>query len=147
MEAKHGLLVDLTQSGKTLTDVVGYFEFFDDDKSASLLCAISLSFNGLMFSVLAQEDDSFDLYRENWHPDSGWNSQSLIDRAPWSLAKGKPLIWSWVLVNQQGYLDGLQLEFAKNSADNSIVVQLVAMGSEVMVRSMESQCRPMAFGR
>ena len=54
---------------------------------------------------------------------------------PWSLAMGTRVRWAWFLVNSQGYLDGLQIEFGfpgqGPSAD--ITFQLLAVASEIKV--------------
>ena len=128
------LLASCTSSQESITDILGYFEYFDGEDSGVTLCAVKFSFGNLALFVVAQEDDSFRLYQDGWCPDPKWTSCSLMESAPWSLVKGKSLLWSWVLFNQQGYLDGLQLEFANNSEDQSIVLQLVAIGCEVKQR-------------
>ena len=147
MNARQKYLADLTKSSQKLVDAVGYYEGFDDEDSSPLLCAIALCFDGLILYVVAQEDDSFELRREDWRPDLRWTVVSLMERRPWSAAKGKPLLWSWMLLNQQGYFDGLQLEFSRNSEDRSVVVQLVAIGSEVKQREVGSRCSAIAFNQ
>lgn len=144
-KTKLKMLADLTGSEVGLADVLGYFECFDEKGSTPLLCAIAFCFDGLRLYIVAQEDDSLELYSGDWCPDSKWAVVSLIERQPWSSAKGKPLLWSWILFNQQEYFDGLQLEFATNSGDQSVVVQLVIMGCEVKQRLVEYQCRTVAL--
>ena len=49
---------------------------------------------------------------------------AILARRPIQSAIGRPLIWAWEMTNQQGYLDGIQLEFAEDVSAESVVVQL-----------------------
>lgn len=87
--------------------------------------------------VADNSDDSLVLCEASeWQPDPDLVHVSMTDEEPWCAAVGKPIIWSWSMVNQQGYRDGYQLEFAENVSDTEIVVQLLVLGG-VQVRRVD----------
>lgn len=45
----------------------------------------------------------------------------------WANAVGRPLRWAWLLTNQQGYRDGVQLEWAHPEEARGVCLQLVAV--------------------
>ncbi len=55
----------------------------------------------------------------------------------WPLLIGRRLWWGWILTNQQGYEDGVQLEFAplegQPGAEQALKIQLVVAGSAFAV--------------
>jgi|GEM_PF-3047616 len=61
-------------------------------------------------------------------------AQSVSAIAPWRGLIGRSLLWSWQMVNNQGYEDGWQFEFAARlENENPATVQLVAIASEIHV--------------
>ena len=65
--------------------------------------------------VIAKEDDSLKLTDKL--PNKFLRTNSLIfqsNQRPWKWLIGSPVRWVWNMVNQQGYLDGLQFEFSEN---------------------------------
>jgi hypothetical protein len=147
MSSNQKILSKLNNSEQKLVDVVGYFEDLDDGDPAYILCAIGFIFEKNKFYIMAQEDDSFVLHPSDWYSNPEWLPVSFMKRRPWSLAIGNPLLWSWMLYNQQGYFDGVQLEFAKNAGARSIVVQLVALGSEIKQREVSEKCSAITFAQ
>lgn len=145
MKTSRGILLEFINSEQELIDVVGYFECFNDGGLAHVLCAIGFIFEKATLYVVAQEDDSFVLHSSNWCGDPKWFPVSFVKKPPWSSAIGNPLLWSWVLYNQQGYCDGIQLEFGKNTGSQSTVVQLVALGSEIELREVAGKCSTITF--
>ena len=133
-------LSKFTDSKQKLVDVIGYFEDFKEGNTKCSLCAIGFIFEKDSFYVVAREDDSFALQYGDWRHSPELIPISLVDKQPWSLAIGCPLLWSWMLYNQQGYFDGIQIEFAKNAESKSVVIQLVALGSEVKQREVAGKC-------
>lgn len=64
----------------------------------------------------------------------------LHDRTPWSTAVGCRVRWIWTLSNQQGYRDGLQIEFTRERS--TVSVQLMCMASAIVaacVTELEGQ--------
>ena len=49
---------------------------------------------------------------------------------PWNGIIGRRVAWIWLLTNQQGYEDGLRLEFASTEKENEpIIVTLIGISS------------------
>jgi hypothetical protein len=106
--------------------------------------ALSMTFGDVSCVVVAEPDDSLRLADASWtaHPDL--SPIDVSNQEPWSRALGKPLLWSWSMTNQQGYRDALQLELAQDVDDPPVLIQLVALGSEIKVRSVAADfCDPM----
>jgi Family of unknown function (DUF6334) len=56
--------------------------------------------------------------------------------APWNGVIGSTLIWSWLLTNQQGYCDGLQLEFRRDGHGSLHCFQMIAIASTLELRTL-----------
>ncbi|MGI8591400.1 MAG: DUF6334 family protein [Nakamurella sp.] len=54
----------------------------------------------------------------------------LTDSAPWSAAVGSGVMWIWTLQNQNGYQDGVQVQFGWSSGN--VTAQLMCMASGVI---------------
>nr|CCG06118.1 hypothetical protein [Hahella chejuensis] len=145
MSVNQQILSSYANSEQKLVDVVGYFENCEESSLECVLCAMEFIFEKSKFYIVVQEDDSFVLYPNDWCGAPKWKSISFMKRRPWSLAIGSPLLWSWVLHNQQGYFDGIQLEFAKSTESRSVIVQLVALGSEIKQRDIAEKCSAITF--
>jgi hypothetical protein len=55
------------------------------------------------------------------------------DSEPWSTCMGLSVRWAWLLTNQQGYEDGVRLEFGKPGEASSAVVEMVVVASAIKV--------------
>jgi len=51
--------------------------------------------------------------------------------APWSACIGLNICWAWRLTNQQGYTDGVRLEFSESGGASSAMVELVVSASAI----------------
>jgi hypothetical protein len=49
--------------------------------------------------------------------------------AHWDQCLGHPLRWAWLMTNQQGYTDGIRLEFGGPDCPQSVVLELVVAAS------------------
>ncbi len=112
-------------------------EYFYDEDLPSDISAIKLIFQHHTYVVVVvKDDDSLELVEdptaENW-ANPGLQSFTVSHQLPWRMAKGRMVRWAWTLVNQQGYLDGLQFEFANHLSQSPLVVQLTAMASRIEV--------------
>jgi hypothetical protein len=97
--------------------------------------ALTLTFDSVVVVLVAEQDDSLTIADPGgWQPEPDLVPISLAAEEPWRLALGKPLLFTWSMTNQFGYRDGLQLEFAEDVTDTSVVIQLVVMASTVMQR-------------
>ena len=57
---------------------------------------------------------------------------------PWTKAVGESLSWIWILKNQQGYEDGLRIEFSSNNELEKVpVITLVSIATSIQVYSSE----------
>jgi len=105
--------------------------------------ALSLTFDSGVVVLIAEADASLTISDPaGWQPDPGLVPISLDVKEPWNLALGKPLLWTWSMTNQFGYRDGLQLEFAEDVTDTSVVIQLIVMASTIMQRWVDEEFEP-----
>lgn len=58
---------------------------------------------------------------------TGYINATRLD--PWKSFIGKPFVWGWVIINQQGYCDGLLLSF--DSIAPNLILNVI--GSEIKV--------------
>lgn len=124
------LMKSMTDEGGPLTDV-GYFYDRDLPDSVGL---IKLVFRKGTYVIIATDDDYLEIVREapeNIPKYREYIETGMSDSLPWKSALYKPLRWIWIMTNQQGYTDGLQLEFARDIADRPVVIQLMAVGSGI----------------
>lgn len=133
------LLQAVNDSDDILINVKGHFLCFDNEDSPDMLLAISLIFSNAIIVIEAQTDDTLKLIsKDEWQSTESFYEITLSEQMPWIKAKGKPLLWSWALFNQQGYFDGVQLEFSKNVSDDAVIIQLIALGSEIILKTVSS---------
>jgi hypothetical protein len=92
---------------------------------------ISLQFDSIRLSIRAVgDDDTIDLSLEE--PIA--TGELISQQQPWVGNVGKPTGWNWVMINQQGYLDGVLLSFGEVIPE--IVITVVA--SELKVNKIVS---------
>jgi hypothetical protein len=95
--------------------------------NSPLTTAIELQFDTLTITISAvMEDDTISII-----PTSIENGSYATSGPPWSLSIGKPLQWAWLMTNQQGYTDGLRLEFKDPDDSASVVVELIVAASSL----------------
>ena len=93
------------------------------------IMAVELQFDTLTISFSAVADD--DTIAVSSGSYSGPSRQTI--NAPWTSCIGKPLQWTWLMTNQQGYTDGARLEFTDPDSQHSVIVELVAGASSLRV--------------
>ena len=91
--------------------------------------AVELQFDTLTISFSAVADDDTIAVSSGSYSDP---SRQTIN-APWTSCIGKPLQWTWLMTNQQGYTDGARLEFTDPDSQHSVIVELVAGASSLCV--------------
>ena len=89
--------------------------------------ALELSFDSLTatFSV----DSEFDSINATLTTMPDGLAISPSTQAIWQSCLGKGLHWAWQLKNQQGYVDGVRLEFHNPGEEGTERVELIAMAS------------------
>ena len=96
--------------------------------------AVVLRFESVsaVFRAIA-DDDTLAVSLGQLAPDM---DETLIDAAtcaPWSECMGLGVRWAWQLTNQQGYSDGVRLEFGKPGEESRSVVELIAVASAIQM--------------
>jgi Family of unknown function (DUF6334) len=109
----------------------------DIDYSKSLEAVVLVFENKILTISVFAEEDTIELQSCEPLLDDSHKLIGLSNNNPWSFAIGKSLRWGWLLMNQQGYLDAIQFEFANNISDNSVIVQLVAVASRLRVYKLD----------
>jgi Family of unknown function (DUF6334) len=75
--------------------------------------------------IRAESDDTATLFVDSQLSDG----DTISDREPWSAVIGRRFGWGWVMVNQQGYLDGVLLSFGGVMPE--VLIAVVASGLKV----------------
>jgi hypothetical protein len=119
------LLIQISEDGDHLSRI----ELVSDKDFNNQTKAIIFFFEKQNLTIMASEEDTIEIEckMRDWDDSSVLNDVSCTH--PWLRSIGKKLRWAWCLVNQQGYFDALQLEFANNVSEEPIIVQLVAVAS------------------
>jgi len=47
----------------------------------------------------------------------------------WAAAIGRAVLWSWILTNHKGYVDGVRFEFRNTVSDSGLIIEVVAAAS------------------
>lgn len=123
----------IIQEENQLFESVAYALFEGDQ---NFITAIELRFTSLVFNVRAIADD--DTLAINLGSLQLESDESLFEPETsdlWSSCIGKPIVWGWRLTNQQGYDDGLRLEFSTRDNNIGPIVEFVVMASAIQVYS------------
>ncbi len=120
---------ELFCSRQQLVSVEGQFIVYDDPPGPPLLVAIKLYFENISILAIVQNDDSIELRVNGCFVDAPDHEVRVLNElAPWNAAISRPLLWAWMMINQQGYFDGLQFDFAENVSAPVSRIQLLALG-------------------
>lgn len=96
------------------------------------ITAVELQFESLSVVLCAVPDD--DTLAVNSGEFESTPDEILVevsDSNPWSKCLGSGLAWAWELTNQQGYSDGLRLEFEEPGEPSNLVVELIVIASAI----------------
>lgn len=103
----------------------------------NFITAVELRFTSLTFSLRANpDDDTLSVNFGAFELDSEESLFEVENSNLWSSCKGGHIVWGWRLTNQQGYDDGLRLEFSKPEEDVRTIVEFVVMASAIYVYSV-----------
>jgi hypothetical protein len=90
------------------------------------ITAVELRFESLTAVLRAvQDDDTLAVSLGMLAPEPGETLIDAADSGPWPTCMGLGIRWAWCLTNQQGYSDGVRLEFGVPGVASSAVVELV----------------------
>ncbi|MCV2886481.1 DUF6334 family protein [Aestuariibacter sp. AA17] len=122
----------LVDSGAPLSKVVRlYDKELGDDNGA-----FELTFAGNVISLLAMEDDSISLIIGTLEELNDLSKQDVSRSNVWKSAIGKPLSWGWLLTNNRGYSDSIQLHFSDGIFDMGFTLQLLVECSSLKIRAV-----------
>ncbi|MGQ0843498.1 MAG: DUF6334 family protein [Sporichthyaceae bacterium] len=117
-----------------LRRVIAYDEVFEDGSSPMRIAYMLRFAEAVLLIEVDPEFDSLEVRvgpRPELRPSEPEPmAVDLSDTPPWSQLLGRRLGWRWAMTNQNGYFDGLQLEFEQPGAP-AVAVQWTAWGSEL----------------
>ena len=113
-------------------------KYFFNPELPERIKAIQFIFEHDMFFIIVNgEDDTLEITHESLVEPFGKEGYQNIDvsnEMPWKLAINNKVAWLWMMINQQNYLDGFQMEFHdKNNNKNSTTIQMLAVLSEIEI--------------
>jgi len=129
------------ENGMPLTAVKGSFWTYPDEPGPDALGVLQLQFDKESVYLAVEGDDDTLIVGvcPRWINDADLVGHNLSNQEPWRKAIGKPLLWSWTMIDRTEFFDGIQLEFAENVEDESVIVQLIRMPAELAVREVGSE--------
>ena len=87
-----------------------------------------------LFTVVA--DDELDTVSVKFDESSAQFKEDISDEDPWIRVIDRPILWAWLLTNQQGYADGFQFE--ARTTDGFVDIQLMCQATAFDVRLVSS---------
>lgn len=97
--------------------------YSDDD--ARFVSAIRLQFESLAAVLRAlPDDDTITAFEGDLLTEPGEKIIETTNSSVWAEHVGKTIVWAWSLTNQQGYEDGVRLEF--QPGNNGVEMLVVA---------------------
>jgi hypothetical protein len=117
------------EAGKLVDVKYVCYEAFPDFR-----VSINLRFEALTVYFIAEPDfDTIDVSFDEpkFEPEHLFKVVTVSKEFPWQSACGRRICWAWGMVNQQGYADGVRLEFSDPDDKNSVFIELVVAGSSI----------------
>jgi len=122
----------LCSSNELLMNVEGQFFVYDE---MSMMVAVKLTFEIAVVLLSAMNDDTMNVEFGGVFTNLDQHEvRPLTSLSPWKNAMSRPLAWAWRMTNQQGYFDGLQLDFAESTEVEASRIQLLVVASEIKSR-------------
>jgi hypothetical protein len=81
-------------------------------------------------------DDELDTVSMKFGESSNQFKTDVSDAEPWIRVIHKPILWAWLLTNQQGYTDGFQFEV--RTSDGYVNVQMMCEATSFDIRLVTS---------
>ena len=93
------------------------------DGYPSFVTAVRLTFESYRVVFRAvPEDDTITVADDGAFPASDELLTTVTAAAPWAGWIGRGVAWAWLLTNQQGYADGIRIEFGTDGSGVTLVV-------------------------
>jgi hypothetical protein len=104
------------------------------DGNAHFITKIGLRFGSISAVFRAvQADDTLAVSLGPLVPDRDETSVDVGHSDPWSSCLGSAIRWAWQLTNQQGYQDGVRLEFGDPHMGSNCVIELIVAASAIQI--------------
>jgi len=98
------------------------------------ITAVELRFESFTVVLRAvPDDDTLAVSLSLLEPTPGEKLTEASNSGPWPACMGLGICWAWRLTNQQGYSDGVRLEFSEPDGISSAVVELLVVASALHV--------------
>ena len=96
--------------------------------------AVEMRFESFSANFRAiSDDDTLEVNLGELKPETDELLTDVSRSTPWSQCVGARVPWLWRLTNQQGYNDGVRIEFTKPDTKFTSVVELIVMASAIKV--------------
>lgn len=98
----------------------------------TFVTAIAFRFEGLTVTFHAvSDDDTLDCVVGELVAEPQETTADASESLPWSACLGLTPAWIWQMTNQQGYTDGIRMEFGEPA--RPVIVELLVIGSAIRV--------------
>src|SRR5947199_6340246 len=106
------------------------YTLFEGDPRFVTAVGLRFEFASAVFRAVA-DDDTLAASIGTLEPESDERLIEAGNSEPWSECIGLGVCWAWRLTNQQGYSDGVRLEFSEPGEVSRAVVELVVVASAI----------------
>lgn len=124
----------LCLGGSSVLHVSALVERFEN---GAILTGLVLHLDSASITLLAMEDDSISASIQDGHAVSP-GEMSSEPALLWKSIVGMELLWVWTMTNQQGYWDGLQIEFSDRGGESGCLFQVVVCAGMLIERRVET---------
>jgi hypothetical protein len=130
-----GILKEIVEQYGVIVRVTGYSKMAPEPANPNpKFDEIELSFEHGLITVSVDTDDDTLLLSSS--SNSLPEQTDITFHEPWKRFVGCPVLWAWLMENQSGYLDGLQIEFKVK--DGFAALQFMCEASAISLRVVET---------
>ena len=135
MNSDSSLLADLVQRVQEQSEVVSFVETLVDVDLPARPVAVKIQFAKVSICIFARGADDTVAVSSDWPGDFDDDMTEVCKpEALGDLLRDARLNWCWLMQNHLGFLDGIQLEFARGREDELACIQFIAIGSTLELR-------------
>lgn len=96
------------------------------------ISAILMQFEAATVTFRAvSDDDTLEISLSPFVPEQEGILADMSILTPWEYLIGSGVFWAWQLTNQQGYVDGIRLEFGKPNSNT--IIEFIVVASTIKV--------------